>query len=134
MRVTRRVFVALLVGVVASSTAAPALGASTEVNGLVVFSSNRDGNSEIYVMRQDGSNQTRLTNNAFGDFDPVWSADGSKIAFVRSTGGNPDIYVMNADGSGEVRLTDDPSIDLDPSWSPDGTKILFDSNRTPGGL
>jgi len=107
--------VALLVGVVASSAAAPALGASThEVNGLVVFSSTRDGNSEIYVMRQDGSNQTRLTNNSFGDFDPAWSADGSKIVFVRNVGGNVDIYVMNADGSGEVRLTDDPNFDRRP--------------------
>ncbi|MEW6557610.1 MAG: hypothetical protein AB1349_09680 [Elusimicrobiota bacterium] len=35
-------------------------------------------------MNDDGSNQTRLTNNSVGDFHPRWSPDGNKIAFQRS--------------------------------------------------
>ena len=43
--------------------------------------SNRDGNQEIYVMDADGSNPTRLTNDAKRDEDPDWSPDGTQIAF-----------------------------------------------------
>ena len=41
----------------------------------IVFSSDRDGNSEIYIMDIDGTNQTRLTNNSASDDEPVWSPD-----------------------------------------------------------
>src|ERR1700752_4364492 len=51
-------------------------------NGKIAFTSDRDGNREIYVMNADGSNQLRLTNNALSDDHPTWSPDGSKIAFV----------------------------------------------------
>lgn len=68
----------------------------------IAFASERDGNSEIYVMNADGSNVTRLT-DAGGNF-PAWSPDGRRIAFA--SGGGPDIYVMNADGSIVTRLTD----------------------------
>ena len=125
---------ALLFAVIAAPASTALAASPHDVNGLVVFSSDRPGNSEIYVMRQDGSNPTRVTNNSFGDFDPAWSPDGSKIAFVSNRGGNLDIYVMNADGTEQVRLTTDPNFDRRPSWSPDGTKILFDSTRIPSGV
>ena len=52
-------------------------------NGKILFDTNRDGNSEIYVMDADGSNPTNLTNNAAAaEFHATWSADGTKIAFV----------------------------------------------------
>jgi redox-regulated HSP33 family molecular chaperone len=48
--------------------------------GKIAFTSNRDGNIEIYVMNADGSGQTRLTTNAASDRFPAWSPDGLKIA------------------------------------------------------
>ncbi len=39
----------------------------------IAFNSDRDGNSEIYVMNADGSNPTRLTNNPDSDSNPSWS-------------------------------------------------------------
>ena len=102
-------------------------------NGQIAFSSNRDGNFEIYTMSEDGSDETRLTEEDEDDFDPSWSPDGDKIAFVSFRDGpnNMEIYVMDADGSDETRLTETDSGDLDrePSWSPDGEKIVFASNR-----
>jgi Tol biopolymer transport system component/subtilisin family serine protease len=73
----------------------------------IVFQSTRDGQSEIYVMNADGSEQTRLTNNSASDTAPAWSPDGTKILFtsLRDGTGNPALYVMNADGSNPVRVT-----------------------------
>jgi Tol biopolymer transport system component len=98
-------------------------------NGKIVFSSNRDGNEEIYTMNPDGSNVTRLTNNSANDQYPSWSADGTKIVFDSNRDGNFEIYVMDADGSNQTRLTSNSSLDAIPSWSPGGNKILFYSNR-----
>ena len=84
----------------------------------IAFVSYRDGNAEIYTMNPDGSQQTRLTNNAADDTDPNWSPDGTKIAFMRGYNG---VYLMNADGSNQIWLSNGGL----PSWSPDGTKIAF---------
>lgn len=101
--------------------AQPALATFSGVNGRIVFESDRDGNSEIYVMNDDGSGQTRLTNNSGIDAEPRWSSDGAKIVFVR----DGQIYVMNADGSGQTNVSNNSFNDASPSWSPDGTRIVF---------
>jgi Tol biopolymer transport system component len=75
-------------------------------------------NFEIYTMNADGSNPIRLTNNSVPDLSPVWSPDGTKIAFASRRDGNTDIYSMNADGSGQTRLTTDPAGDFNPDWQP----------------
>jgi YD repeat-containing protein len=101
--------------------------------GKVVFSSNRDGHTQIYLMNADGSGQVRLTNNGANDDSPRWSPNGTKILFQSdrdnpSTGYN-DTYVMNSDGTGQTRLTTDPNDDSSASWSPDGSRIVFQSIR-----
>ena len=74
-------------------------------------------------------NPVNLTNNAQDDARPVWSPDGTKIAFESDRVGNNKIYVMNADGTNPVRLAQGDGDDGSPTWSPDGTKIAFVSNR-----
>ena len=63
----------------------------------IVFESNRDGNSEIYIMESDGKNQTRLTNNTFMDSEPMFMPDGHSIVFVghRSADDDLGVYVMD---------------------------------------
>ncbi len=83
----------------------------------ITFSSERDGNLEIYVMDADGRNQQRLTRNASPDTDPSWSPDGKRIAFVSEREGNSEIYVMNADGARQVqRRTRNGRADTEPAW------------------
>lgn len=84
----------------------------------------------IYLMNSDGSNQVKLSSVA-GDIAPVWSPDGSKIAFTGTSQSVPDsdIYVMNADGSNRTRLTNDTSLEFVSSWSPDGSRLAFSSTR-----
>jgi len=98
-------------------------------NTRIVFSSNRDGNFEIYSMNVDGSAQTRLTNHSAIDIFPARSPDGAKIAFTSNRAGNFEVYVMNADGSSPVRLTTNARVDGAAAWSADGAKLAFTSNR-----
>ena len=95
---------------------------------MILFESDRDGNTEIYVMHVDGSNQARLTYNDTQDISPSWSPDGSSIAFSSDRDGNAEIYLMDADGSNQRRLTNTRAGDSSPSWSPDGSRIIFNSD------
>jgi TolB protein len=98
-------------------------------NGKIVFSSDRDGDFEIYSMNPDGSELTQLTFNDVADGYPGGSSDGLRIVFSSFRDGNWEIYAMNADGTGQTRLTDNPADDEGGGWSPDGTKIVFSSDR-----
>ena len=91
----------------------------------IAFTSERDGNLEIYVMNSDGSDPIRLTHNTSSDSQPAWSPDGKKLAIVSERDGNAEIYVMNADGSAVTRHTFNNAADESPVWSPDGEKIAF---------
>lgn len=90
-------------------------------------------NREVYVMNVDGSGLARLTNDPASDTGPVWSPNGTKIAFISDRSSKPsmyDIYVMNADGTGVTNLTQSLAArDTSPTWSPDGSRIAFVSGR-----
>jgi len=94
----------------------------------IVFVSDRDDpQGEIYTRDFAGGEWTRLTSDTTADGNPVWSADGSQIAYQSLATGNWDIWVMRADGSNPRNLTSDPASDVSPAWSPDGSKIAYAS-------
>jgi TolB protein len=83
--------------------------------------------TDIYVMNSDGSDVTRLTTDPAPEWNPVWSPDGVKIAFVRGEH-ETEVFVMQADGTNiqQVTTTNQGS-GFAPSWSPDGMQIVFGS-------
>ena len=96
----------------------------------IAFASNRDDNTEVYVMDADGTNPTNLTQNTDTDgWNLVWSPDGQRIAFTSERDGNTEVYVMDADGTNPTNLTQNAGDDWAPVWSPDGQRLAFASNR-----
>jgi hypothetical protein len=87
---------------------------------------------DIYVASTDGSNLRRLTTAEGMDDQPVWSPDGTRIAFHSVRSGHGDIWVMGANGTGQTDLTNDflPAISNEhsPAWSPDGSRIAYSSD------
>ena len=66
-------------------------------------------------------------------FDPAWSPDGRRIAYVTDADGDYEIAVMNADGSGQRVLTKNRFGDLYPAWTPDSRRLVFLSDRVAEG-
>jgi TolB protein len=96
----------------------------------LLFTSNRDGDWEIFVTDYPPTDQVvQLTNNEGIDFYPHFSPDGDKIVFAAKRNNNYDIFTMNADGSNEIQLTTDILDDTTPTWVGDD-RIAFSSART----
>lgn len=101
-----------------------------EIGRIVFVSDSEHVSGEIYVRDFAGSSPARLTNNTLSDFTPVWSPDGTRIAFGQHAGVT-DVWVMDPDGSNQTNLTNGVGTDNTPlDWSPDGTRILFSSDRS----
>ena len=94
----------------------------------VVFQTNRDGNTEIYKMNADGSEQTNLSRHPAADANADWSPDGTRIAWDSARSGNREIWTMDPFGNNLVQLTNFPGEDSGPRWSPDGSQIAFQRN------
>jgi uncharacterized membrane protein len=101
----------------------------------VAFTSNRDGQNEIYLMNADGTNPVNLTNNPADDQQPAWSVDGEWIAFSSNRDGNYEIYILRVNGNEIINLTNNPGNDTQPNWvhsttfDPLDESIVFTSDR-----
>ena len=92
----------------------------------IAFHSNVDGNFEIYIVRPDGTDLTRVTDYTGLDQFPEWSPNGEQLAIRRDT----DLYLIDLDGSNPIQLTDEAiGFNQMASWSPDGKKLAFLSTR-----
>ena len=78
------------------------------------------------MVRADGSELIRLTDNPGQDFGPTWSPDGSSIVFLSVRDGVRGAYLMNADGSDQRPFVGLPGDVASLDWSPDGGRIVFD--------
>jgi Tol biopolymer transport system component len=107
-----------------------ACGKLVKPHGQLAFESERDGNSEIYLIDVDGENLQNLTNNEAYDGTPAFSPDGKQIAFTSDRGLQPEVYLMDVNGSNPTQITSAQGYSVVPAFSPDGQFILFSSNRS----
>ena len=130
----RRLIIGLLLILVHALVFAPSATASRGdlAKAAIVFArlQGTQDDYELWTMGPHGGNQHRLTRNRMGDFDPVWSPDGTRIAWVRypefgCNCGPSDVWLMNADGTDRRNLTNDAADISRPTWSPDGSQIAF---------
>jgi Tol biopolymer transport system component len=117
-------------------------------DGLITFTSLRDGDMEIYSMRGDGTDVKRLTHRPGPDGGPFFSWDGKRIAYRgRPLSPGPEfddyvallkdhlwrptkleLYVMDRDGGNNRQITTLGAASFAPSWHPDGRRLIFASN------
>jgi Tol biopolymer transport system component len=120
----------LLIGcgpLLAKADSPPALFGRLTVNQThIVFSYAGD----LWSVERGGGDAKRLTTHPGEESFPVFSPDGSQLAFSRQIGGNWDLYVMPAAGGEPRQITFSPRNDYANDWTPDGNTILFMSNLT----
>ena len=100
----------------------------------IAFTSDRDGNFEIYTMAADGTDvrQLTFTNPPIQHVGPKFSPDGTRLLYARDDGGSDsatrqDLWVMPVDGGPGVRLTFGIDDREGRAWSPDGRRIVTQS-------
>ena len=129
MKVIRVVFVlmfAILCPLVATAQASHPLPQRPTFNGnLIVFSYAGD----LWTVDRRGGHCSRLTTGTGIETDPVFSPDGTMIAFTGEYDGNTDVFVIPAIGGVPKRLTYHPAADSAVGWTPDGKYVIFRSNR-----
>ena len=99
--------------------------AAAPTTAKIAFTSNRDGNYEIYIMNPDGTGQKNLTRHRASDVQPAWSPTGKEILFVSNRDGRPDLYLMDADGRNVRKVFKNRKLRTAPAWSPDGEQISY---------
>ena len=102
---------------------------------IIVFTSNRDGDFEIFVAMEDGTVK-QLTKSKVDDKEPSWSPDGNQIVWLNQAevgSGDLKVAIMDVDGKNQEILTPDfaTSGAEQPVFSPDGTKIAYSAK---GGM
>ena len=80
---------------------------------------------DIWVAPATGGKAVPLTDNVEMDDRPVWSPDGTKIAFASDRFGNNDVFVVDADGGRPKRVTFNSGPDIPSSWTYDGKSVLL---------
>jgi len=88
----------------------------------------------LWVMPIGGGRATRITDWHLEPTAPVWSPDGSRIAFQNyAPEGNYHIWTIAPDGRDATELTTGPNDDREPAWLPDGSGLVFSSDRSNDG-
>jgi TolB protein len=90
------------------------------LTGEILFTSNRNGGTQVFVMDADGGNAVQLTTGSAFHAGPQWNHDKSRIAFTRDRR----LHLMDADGANVTTLR--TALDqFDPTFSPDGARIVY---------
>jgi TolB protein len=98
--------------------------------GWIAFTSNRDGNWEIYISSITDDEIRRVTHNTQAiDLDPVWSPMGDAIIYESQRGDNWDLYLFDLNTGEERQLTFSQGNDVNAFWAHNGSRIVYQSDR-----
>ncbi|MFQ5563520.1 MAG: PDZ domain-containing protein [Parvularculaceae bacterium] len=84
---------------------------------------------DLWTANRDGSDPQRLTSSPVDEVNPIFSPDGSWIAYMANHGDNDDVYIIPTSGGQPKRLTWHPGADVALDWTPDGSAVAFASRR-----
>lgn len=79
---------------------------------------------DLWLRTEDGDLE-QLTNDAYLDIDPTFTADNSHVIFASDRAGNMDLWSIDLETKLLDRLTDDPAKDFAPAVSPDGSRVAY---------
>lgn len=106
----------------------------TLTSGVTEYELSPDGKQIAFVVRgeifvvsaEKGGEAKRITDHPYRDFDPHWSPDGKKLAFISERDGNREIYIVDIQTKELKRLTNTPdAAETSPKWSPTGNYVAF---------
>ncbi|MBW4437726.1 MAG: protein kinase [Pleurocapsa minor GSE-CHR-MK-17-07R] len=103
------------------------------VAGTLVYSAERAGNFDIYLLDLATGAETRLTENPSADVSPYPSPDGESVVFASDRDGDFELYLLTLDSGSLRALTDNAVDDVMPSFSPQGSWIVFASDTSGDG-
>ena len=89
-----------------------------------------DLQGSLWIIPTSGGKAKRITDYFNDARQPVWSPDGSRLAYFSYRDGNYDLWTIKPDGSDMRKLTEGAYDDREPAWSPDGRTIAFSSDRS----
>lgn len=99
----------------------------------IAFTSTRNGNANIFVMKSNGLNVQQVTRGSGYSEVPAFSPDGKRIAFSGNRNGTFEIFTINVNGTGLNQLTINNSTNDGPKYTPDGKSIVFSSDVNGSG-
>jgi serine/threonine protein kinase len=93
----------------------------------VVFSSNRSGNTDLWILDLRSGEVRQVTEDQSEDWDPAFSADGESLLWSSNRGGVLEIWTARADGSQARQLSNDGVDAENPTQTPDGQWVVYAS-------
>ena len=83
----------------------------------------------LHVCDENGKNNIIISRGLGSSYNPKFSPDGKKLAFVSSTGSNFEVFICNTDGTGMKQLTKKSGNTQEFDWSGDSKKIVYESMK-----
>ena len=99
-------------------------GCATE-GSRIVFTSDREGNLEIYSISSSGEDEVNLTTSKWDEFAPLFSQNRKLVAFLAGDSDKTTLEVMRLDGSERTQVADGEMLLTDQRWSPDNERLAF---------